>query len=160
MREIKFRAWDKIYKKIFPVSFIDWDGDTVMIKGIPRENNDVVDFEYRSFDQVELMQFTGLHDNTKWEQLTKEEQDKWLSSGKTEDEWNGVEIYEGDIIYLNPSIAVPRIVEWNEVSCAYDLVIKDRVTFHLGQWLYEEYSSLKVMGNVRENPELLEQGEK
>jgi len=39
-------------------------------------------------------QFTGLYDSTKWDGLTKEEQNKWLSSGKTEKEWDGKEIYE------------------------------------------------------------------
>lgn len=42
--------------------------------------------------------YTGLKVNTKWDDLTPEEQRKWLSSGKTEDEWNGKEIYEGDIL--------------------------------------------------------------
>ena len=51
-------------------------------------------------DPETVGQFTGLYDSTKWDRLTKEEQNKWLSSGKTEKEWNGKEIYEGDILKL------------------------------------------------------------
>jgi len=44
------------------------------------------------------MQYTGLKDSTKWEQLTELEQQDWIKSGKTKEEWNGKEIYEGDIV--------------------------------------------------------------
>lgn len=42
-------------------------------------------------------QYTGLNDNTKWEELTKEEQLEWLKNHSVE-EWNGKKIFEGDIL--------------------------------------------------------------
>lgn len=44
-----------------------------------------------------LGQYTGLHDSTKWESLSKSEQQKWLEN-HTADEWKGKKIFEGDII--------------------------------------------------------------
>ena len=44
------------------------------------------------------IQYTGLKDNTKWEDLTKEEKDEWIKNGNTKGEWKGKEIYEGDIV--------------------------------------------------------------
>lgn len=71
MREIKFRAWDKVNKAFMSSEeFAIHDGD-VMGLCYGNEMDDVLT------DQVELMQYTGLKDK------------------------NGVEIYEGDIVRLS-----------------------------------------------------------
>lgn len=43
---------------------------------------------------------TGIHDNTKLDELTEQEQTEWLKNHKAE-EWNGKMICEGDIIDLH-----------------------------------------------------------
>jgi len=43
------------------------------------------------------MQFTGLHDSTKWEDLTEHEREQWTRQGNMPSRWKGKEIYEGDI---------------------------------------------------------------
>jgi len=40
--------------------------------------------------------FIGEYDNTTWDELTKEEQEKWISQGQTPMDWNGYELYEND----------------------------------------------------------------
>lgn len=55
-----------------------------------RYGQDIVDLK-------NIKQFTGLHDSTKWDELSIEEQNKWLES-HTIDEWIGRPIFEGSII--------------------------------------------------------------
>lgn len=43
-------------------------------------------------------QFTGLHDATKWKELTEAERDKWTLEGNMPSEWKGRMIFEGDVV--------------------------------------------------------------
>ena len=52
MREIKFRAWDKLNKEMFNVESINFQERRVY--------RDTV--SYREFNDIELMQYTGLKD--------------------------------------------------------------------------------------------------
>jgi len=49
-------------------------------------------------DPRTIGQYTGLNDNTDWDELTQEEQDFFEEHGIDEGEWIGRDIYEGDIV--------------------------------------------------------------
>ncbi len=110
MREIKFRAWEKNEEMMQPVISIDWDNRTVQMSGLDGES-----LWGSHFDQVILMQFTGLKDK------------------------NGKEIYEGDIVKMGQTLT----------SVYWDLKNTQWVNIPL------EENKREVMGNVWENPELL-----
>ena len=142
MRELKFRAWDKITKQIFEVKQINFNAIERNVYGwiTYKELLGKVEesLSFRSFDDVELMQYTGLKDK------------------------NGKEIYEGDILKSesgtwlcevrdSPSFAgfdfkiikAPAGCEWQ---------IGDN--FILSELRINE-AGYEVIGNIHENSELL-----
>lgn len=122
MREIKYRAWEKNLREMIPVYDIDLKSKVI--------NNDSA---WRMFDEIILMQYTGLKDK------------------------NDVEICEGDIVE-NKKSKVRSVVEFVE-GCFMYVYYKDKekyvVPFHISVE-FEEESQCEVLGNIYENPELLE----
>jgi uncharacterized phage protein (TIGR01671 family) len=126
MRDIKFRAWDPVEKKMYEPDFIDnknmcpvnfaggyWED------GLEVENNHI------------LMQYTGL-------------------KGK-----NGVEIYEGDILSRKDwgmgGGHDPE--ERYEVGLINDYIYEEEQLWHFKVHLWGEWC--EVIGNIYENPDLL-----
>jgi len=119
MREIKFRAWDKVNKIMNEVCIINFDDNNVGLKP---------DYDYTlSFEDIELMQYTGLKDK------------------------NGKEIYEGDIVKSNYKTG--NLVVFFVRGCFRLTYSKELIGIWLEIHLFEE---LEVIGNIYENPELLE----
>lgn len=118
----KFRAWDKVDKVIREVTAIDWSLDLVEFMHGAIE---------RSFDDVILMQSTGLKDK------------------------NAVEIFEGGIIktktgtlqsveYVRASVTK----DWSETVAAFKCRQGD-------EYFYFDLATDEVIGNIYENSELL-----
>lgn len=74
MREIKFRAWHKQQKRMEPVKMLGLDHQSLFIR-IPSDLDPYhPDRNSWDYNEIELMQYTGLHDK------------------------NGKEIYESDVL--------------------------------------------------------------
>lgn len=128
MREIKFRAWLKEERKMVNV-------ETLFI-GINRlcfGNSKTEDLFFRDFEEVELMQYTGLKDK------------------------NGKEIYEGDILFFRDE-NMKYIVVWQDTA----FIIKSIEIRKYSEkmcWLDDTEICCEIVGNIYENKKLLEENE-
>ena len=146
----KFRAFLKDINEIVDVEIIFFELCIVKLT-----NN-----EFYQFEDIILMQSTGLHDSTKFENLSEEEQEEWLESGKSADEWQGREIFEGDIVNINSTFRNPMTG-----SSTLTLNKNFEVIFVNGiftiEWssmgIGKDLKCLTVVGDVYKNPELLEE---
>ncbi|MGE6602616.1 YopX family protein [Lysinibacillus fusiformis] len=141
-REIKFRVWDKDLKKMHICGENQHDS---IIFSYPENEAHYYNLQNGCGSSTdgsgtyELMQYTGLKDK------------------------HGKEIYEGDIVEYN---------DFNSLRTgghAEDKIIVGKVAFSCGMWMVEENNcghdlyeglvndeELEIIGNIYENPELLE----
>ncbi len=133
-REIKFRAWLKEDKEMENVKTIDFTDKTIRCL---KKNEFINAYLLRrvSFDDVELMQYTGLKDK------------------------NGKEIYEGDIIeYKFPydrRLNHISPVKFLETETSFG--VKDRYGNEIPLYMITTNNFFEVIGNIYENKNLLEE---
>lgn len=130
----KYRAWDKEIKMMIEISLIDFEKH--VIRGTHWKFGET---ESIKFNDIALMQSTGLKDK------------------------NGREIFEGDIVkrYRSPFFKA----KW---EYQIETVIKEEASLLLGREYGKNFGTipfnspfaqsflLEVIGNIYENPELLE----
>jgi len=130
MREIKFRAWKKpLDREDMCLNEKEYK-DVAKVISINSENNNAYE---TTLDNLEIMQYTGLHDKNK------------------------KDIFEDDIIkeILPDDEAYTFIVDWNKISASF--VLKEiGVPDYYGRFNDDmESSDFEIIGNTFENPELL-----
>ena len=144
----KFKAFLKDTKKLVDVSSIFFDNGV-----IKTENN-----EFYQFEDIILMQSTGLHDNTNFKDLSEKEQEEWLKSGKSADEWQGREIFEGDIVkIIYDSEPFTGVVVYDLGEADFKAT-NNREDYGNNFQYLTVGESIEVIGNVHQHLELL--GEK
>lgn len=133
MREIKFRAWDKLNKEMINVESMNFQERRVY--------KDVV--SYRNFEDIDLMQCTGLKDK------------------------NNKEIYEGDIIkfkdcnidgtkeFYNIGV-IEREGKRDELAISQLIFEKSYFTENYIDFINETFELSEVIGNIYESQELME----
>ena len=130
MREIKFRAWDTIEKGMWTVVGIEWHTDTVYLR------DDTHCVQERMLHKMTLMQFTGLYDK------------------------NGKEIYENDVVKIalnrHDKPMCIRHVVWECGRWAVEVGNGDFVTLDSCPGGYISRNEVQVIGNIHENPHLIE----
>ncbi|EOE6401858.1 YopX family protein [Enterococcus faecalis] len=128
---LKLKAWDKKYKKIMKVNQIDFEKKTARLEADngDHENRHTLT---REFKDVILMQSTGLKDK------------------------NGVEIFEGDILGYDAPKKYAHRRSMHEIAYADGRFFWEflDLVFCQSNILYRD--GYLVIGNIHENPELLE----
>jgi len=141
MRKIKFRAWNKEIKKMWLVECLNW-----LTYGVDKIQLTCVDIPF-GFDGTrgipnelewnisafELMQFTGLLDK------------------------QGKEIYEGDIVHEKLHSHSPYIVKWEDSSAGFSPFNKELYNCDCCGSYYVCNNECEVIGNIYEDPKLLEE---
>lgn len=146
MREIKFRAWDNSFEQMVPWGELKFDKDSGDDDVCFYEQEDGCDSVHVGGADYELMQYTGLKDK------------------------NGREIYEGDILkrtvhlYLLGVGKLEDVDEYMAVEYRNEYAgyfISERPLYHFVGATVDistccGCTDVEVVGNIYENPELLE----
>lgn len=126
----KFRAWDKVFKEMVQVNALVLDEQVVKVT---YKNGNVAKEDMKEY---ELMQSTGLKDK------------------------NNQEIFEGDILIVSDEHSWLEVVSYNQEKAMFvteEINRKYKVPESPLNDLFDtNIFKFKVLGNIYENPELLE----
>ncbi|HES9641427.1 YopX family protein [Streptococcus pneumoniae] len=143
----RYRAWIKTEKRMFfsdDILAIDYENEEIVTQQIYFENGlpDDRDIYCYNPDEIELMQSTGLKDK------------------------NGKEIFEGDIVrttrFLGRADEIGGFYEYEKDYVGVVKVLEGSWVIDTGSVavrLWSEIDESEVLGNIYENPELLEVNE-
>ena len=133
MRDIKFRCWDTENKEMLEVQELDYEDS---YNGQPMIRTTMYSDYFDTEDMI-LMQYVGLKDK------------------------NEKEIYEGDIVkfrFKDDREEFPDLIGYIEYQTTFTAF---RIMSNQGSFKIDitEIKFIEVIGNIYENPKLLEEGE-
>ena len=126
----KFRAWDKELKTMLDVSLIDFKKRVLV-----GEHWEFGETNFMGFDEIELLQSTWLKDK------------------------EGKEIFEGDILGIETDEGILNVnVFWDDKHALFMFESEIHNEKELLAELVEDNTyPFEIIGNIYENPELLEE---
>lgn len=132
MRDIKFRAWDNLEKRMRKVVSLHWQGDKLVSARLEGENEPI-----------------SIEGRLVIEQIA------WLTDK------NGTEIYKGDICsFSSKNGKHVGVVEWSDDLASFGLrMVKNNFLYTFSEFniMGVNLDALEIAGNIHENPELLEE---
>lgn len=125
MREIRFRAWDNVNKRMgYFESGFGWNDEYELWYLKAKDEQDICDVPCE--ENIELMQFTGLKDR------------------------KGKDIYQGDILQQKKMSGQRFKVYWNPDGKWW----LEEIPYKIGDELWRWAQVTEVIGNIFEHPEL------
>lgn len=125
MSNVKFRAWDKDYEKMMKIHSIVFHEHELIIDCYDEKDNET--WLAENNERVVLMQYTGFDDR------------------------NGEPIYEGDILEYTTKSMIVNVEVYKSVTSLYR--IRGKKIYP--KELYSSRSNVRVIGNIYENPKLI-----
>ena len=124
----RYRAWHKVWEEMCKVKRIRFDEEGNITKVLVRGEAFGSNV---SLEEINLMQSTGLFDK------------------------NGKEVFEKDILDYNGRKV---IVKWHGSYACFIYEFVDELKNRTAEWqpLYLSYYKFEIVGNIYENPEMLE----
>ncbi len=98
-------------------------------------------------DPVSLGQFTGLHDATKWDELTPAEKLESIRNGVKEKDWKGREVYEGDILRGKWNASYPDV---SGPVLFQNGAFKARIELLGSTGIASDFSKFRVIGTIHD----------
>lgn len=176
MRDILFKAKGQTSEKWYEGLLTRLDKDVCHIKG--------KHYEEWICDPSTICQYTGLHDGTKWEELSEKEQRQFLSEWNYEkgrknqkEDWKGKKIWENDVVRVRHEkypetintefdlLPVAKVytrnyaVEFINTGSSYGYRCRNRSIHFLITKNVIYNHDVEVCGNIFDNPELLKDGD-
>src|SRR5690625_4706128 len=139
MREIKFRAWDKLEQCFINIKSFGFfeDGEIWYVQATDENENDIDPPYFLDEDRLEIIQFTGIYDK------------------------NGKEIYEGNIVKITSPYAddvISKVVWGGTEYPAFDLPKYDGDTMNAFSAIrFNGDDEIEIIGNIYEHPHLLKE---
>lgn len=133
MNEYRFRAYLKYEKKMVDVKAMDWDTEGNIIYIYYLEGKYYLGYKKNDINDIIIMQYTGFKDK------------------------DGKEIYEGDVVkYYNNLYQVKRATLGFCISRIHPNKFELELIANTDKKPEMIKESLEIVGNIYENPELLE----
>lgn len=139
-RQIKFRVWNKRTRQLNRVTALEWSGSGMSFQYMTVDDGENLRSEVKYGDlsstNIILEQYTGRKD------------------------YKGVDIYEGDSVLFSVfGVADKGIVQFSENGTWIINNIKtspETSYWIVGAVIFNQVMNVEVIGNIHENPELLE----